>query len=1365
MFERTEDHDLYMEDESLLTIVIKYTNRDVEIHNSHKDVPFSDFIKQLEGVHDFVIINRGVNEKSNYEEYEIGIENVQCSVKLRIDTENNYFFNAHFSSKQIFAPEGENECIKIKANMIFTQKVGIGFWNTKGLIDQLGDISEFLNKCQSLSIPFDDSSLGLKNKRAWEIYAEGMSRLNKEKQTLLPIKSVSSPKKTRNPYSGELINVIEVCLDIPSRQDLFASSLKDLLSYKVESDYSIDFPTKDLCSVECTSFHQFGDEFEEKLNDLAENHCFNLVGGVNYYIKGNVSLKQDNDFDEILKNLEKEVSEYSEDFIRNGSKFISYSDDTAEYIVQLIRQSYSEFLAIGSKKPIIASFQNTDIDYQGVIQNLVDSGIQEHRIQVSNGLIRISSIGRPMDINAEELGLKFEKCTINYNLIDDAYDSTIQIEGLDNVTIPNRGGYYEGVILSMDGFKENTLNWQRQLKSQYGTKFKGQTFVYSYRKNIDIEPLKKLQREVFFSNEKIHVSAMRGIAKLTPSSNEEYRSLIQQIKDNLPENIVLTAPKYSIERDVKLVYEEEEACKRMFNKIRNGISSLDNIITLKYDGVDFTTRYFTFTFNTQEERNEKIEAIYSAFEPFKKVCNIHFDSQDGHTKVIFTRNNKLEDDFIEGFKEFNNESVKIVDHILYNKVQGSTELGEIQSQIDSIQESIDSFEMPYSPLLSIKETYAMRTERHKLVNQKKQLIKEKREAIDRKYKLQYEINSRIKEVLYQSPIIGECYARGYDKITIKLPDGFDRIKYEENPIVKEGEYIYFPMAGSASETGRQKYALDRIEGKKKDNPPINPNLSLFLFNPRYASPAKEEAITLAATWIREYGISKSPLNDMQVEAVAKACSSRDVAFIQGPPGTGKTTVIAEIIWKEIHREIHRGSNCRILLTSQNNLAVDNALERLQDARGLRPVRILNTHDKEDAETKYGAQYMIDVIQGWRDTPNSSNSENAAAHWMKDVKKSALSNPEYEKYAVVIKPWVDCLESNSKYVRDMFADSYLSNVNLLAATCSYCASPHFMQTFNRLYAKEKISFDVVIMDEASKATLPEMAVPMVNGEKIILIGDHRQLPPILSGEHKKAFDIMDSKDLFEESYETLKTSHFGIMFKAAQRYVPSIVSTLTTQYRMHEQIMNTINQFYKRDVVGGLQCGIKETMDIPDFNHPGSRYHGLSFDRILTPDDHAIWINVDTPETYLNPGYKNMGEVDAVEMVIQMLNRAGGYKEYIAAQKKDEDKEIGLITFYSGQRKALASRSLPGTNSYKISAVDKFQGMERNIVIVSTVRSNKSKNIGFARESERINVAFSRAKKLLIVVGNKHLFSQYEDYKDSILNMKTVDYRTLKDLLK
>ena len=110
---------------------------------------------------------------------------------------------------------------------------------------------------------------------------------------------------------------------------------------------------------------------------------------------------------------------------------------------------------------------------------------------------------------------------------------------------------------------------------------------------------------------------------------------------------------------------------------------------MKFDGIDFTSRYFNFEFDTQEERNEKIESIYSAFDPFKKVCNVYLDSQDWHTKVVFTRNSKLEDEFQDSFKNFNNEPVKVVDHVLYNEAQDLSELNKIQSQIDDIQSDID----------------------------------------------------------------------------------------------------------------------------------------------------------------------------------------------------------------------------------------------------------------------------------------------------------------------------------------------------------------------------------------------------------------------------------------------------------------------------------------------------------------------------------------------------------------------------------------------------------------------------------------------------------------------------------------------------
>ena len=147
----------------------------------------------------------------------------------------------------------------------------------------------------------------------------------------------------------------------------------------------------------------------------------------------------------------------------------------------------------------------------------------------------------------------------------------------------------------------------------------------------------------------------------------------------------------------------------------------------------------------------------------------------------------------------------------------------------------------------------------------------------------------------------------------------------------------------------------------------------------------------------------------------------------------------------------------------------------------------------------------------------------------------------------------------------------------------------------------------------------------------------------------------------------------------------------------------------------------------------------------------------------------MDEVKAVKTVIKALSIAPGFSDYIAAQGRIEDQEIGLITFYSAQRKELKrleqSGELDPGYDYRIDVVDRFQGMERNIVIVSTVRSNKYNGIGFAKEIERINVAFSRARSLLIVIGNRDLFSTKYNYKQSIASMESIDIRQIEDLIK
>ena len=133
------------------------------------------------------------------------------------------------------------------------------------------------------------------------------------------------------------------------------------------------------------------------------------------------------------------------------------------------------------------------------------------------------------------------------------------------------------------------------------------------------------------------------------------------------------------------------------------------------------------------------------------------------------------------------------------------------------------------------------------------------------------------------------------------------------------------------------------------------------------------------------------------------------------------------------------------------------------------------------------------------------------------------------------------------------------------------------------------------------------------------------------------------------------------------------------------------------------------------------------------------------------------------MVLKALQQSEGFVEFLEAQKKPEDKEIGIITFYRAQSREIKKKYKDC--GYRMDVVDRFQGMERNIIIVSTVRSNAKNNIGFAKEIERINVAFSRARRLLIVVGNKHQFESNSNYAASIQNMKTFTVEQLRAALR
>ncbi|MDZ8033117.1 translation initiation factor IF-2 N-terminal domain-containing protein [Nostoc sp. DedSLP04] len=332
----------------------------------------------------------------------------------------------------------------------------------------------------------------------------------------------------------------------------------------------------------------------------------------------------------------------------------------------------------------------------------------------------------------------------------------------------------------------------------------------------------------------------------------------------------------------------------------------------------------------------------------------------------------------------------------------------------------------------------------------------------------------------------------------------------------------------------------------------------------------------------------------------------------------------------------------------------------------------------------------------------------------------LQNEEFylNRYQHFVQDWIAKLRQPTESGRNDLRRIYLDNANVVGITCVQAANYNFSQEFKY--------FDVVIIDEVSKCTPPELLIPALKAKKLVMVGDHRQLPPML--------DTKTLEEVFQEIGSTntelqlLQESLFKIQFKSAN---DSIKEMLNIQYRMHPIIMEAINQFYD----GKLECGILE----PDTK----RAHNLAGE-IIKKCHHLIWIK--TPgsnkfqEETIGTSFFNIPEINAIEYLCKQFESTWASRVANGEPKK----EIAVITFYGAQLRKiderLQSKDFPSLQ-ITTGTVDRFQGMERPVVIVSMVRNNSRGDVGFAKKPERVNVAFSRAQELLVIVGCHSLFTQ------------------------
>lgn len=330
-------------------------------------------------------------------------------------------------------------------------------------------------------------------------------------------------------------------------------------------------------------------------------------------------------------------------------------------------------------------------------------------------------------------------------------------------------------------------------------------------------------------------------------------------------------------------------------------------------------------------------------------------------------------------------------------------------------------------------------------------------------------------------------------------------------------------------------------------------------------------------------------------------------------------------------------------------------------------------------------------------------------------------------AAILKDWISALNSDNPEISEGLTRLYKRNVNVVGATCIFTGN---QKRFLEYYSE----FDMVIVDEVSKATPTELLVPCLLGKKIILVGDHKQLPPIF-GEELCFNEAADNLGIHSGELEKqLKRCLFKERFEYLDMNNDSRVMMLKKQYRMHPHIMAAINQFYD----GSLECGRDPELMARD------RQHGLSAGSWLHSEANIVWVNLPSVQSWEHEqadGSASRRNVKEAEVVISILRQ-------IITQIPD-NLDVGVTSVYAAQTRLIKElfdkdELLTHKKNVRLKTVDKFQGMEKDIMIVSLVLNKKNVLPSrFLQTPERINVAMSRARRLLIVVGSRHNYVSLE----------------------
>ena len=434
------------------------------------------------------------------------------------------------------------------------------------------------------------------------------------------------------------------------------------------------------------------------------------------------------------------------------------------------------------------------------------------------------------------------------------------------------------------------------------------------------------------------------------------------------------------------------------------------------------------------------------------------------------------------------------------------------------------------------------------------------------------------------------------------------------------------------------------------------------------------------------------LNPTQEDAVNKVLRAKDVAIVHGPPGTGKTTTLVEAIYETLRREN------QVLVCAQSNMAVDWISEKLVD-RGVNVLRIGNPTRVNDKmlsftyERRFEAHPDYDQLWAIR----------KAIRELRAHRKRG--NESYHQKMERLKERATELEIRIN--AELFGEA-----RVIACTLVGSAS--------RLLEGQK--FGTLFIDEAAQALEAACWIPLRRVSRVIFAGDHCQLPPTV------------------KSFAALKAGLGKTLMERIVENKPEVVTLLKMQYRMNEEIMRFSSEwFYGNQVESAPEVKYRSILDL---DIPMSWIDTSEFE--LSEDS-----NLTFKEQFVGESF---GRINKAEAELTLLALENYFEKIGKARILDERLDVGIISPYRAQvqylRRQLKKKEFfkPYRHLISVNTVDGFQGQERDIILISLVRANDEGQIGFLRDLRRMNVAITRARMKLIILGDASTMTRHPFYK-------------------